>query len=203
MDVLLNDLLPGTLENSEVKTQQLAFFRLKTFMLILDAAALAWILAKLGGPSLSFNSSSLYLAPFLLLAALGVPVELSFLAMRVMGWFLRRAMPYEPYGRSLTFTQLALAADYSRASPGCGQASNAGLLLTAIGIGTAVTSTLLFAPTSFLLMLPGRQTLCYWHGPGSFSSSFTTGLVIQHHPELAPPFMYLFKVSIALTPDLS
>jgi hypothetical protein len=201
LDLMLNGLLPGTLENSEVKSQQLAFFRLKTFMLILDTTALAWILAKLGGPSLSFNSSSLYLAPFLLLAALGILVELSFLAMRVMGWFLRRAMPYQPYGRSLTFTQLALAAGLLFGPLlAAGQASNAGLLLIVIGIGTAVTSTLLFAPASFLLMLPGRQTFVLLAWAGLFFELFATGLVMRYHPELAPPFMHLFKVAIALTP---
>jgi len=200
-DRMVNDLLPGALQNSQVENQRLAFYRLKTFTLILDAAALAWLLARLGGPVLRFDSPTIYLAPFLVLAGLGVIVELSFLALRVAGWLLRRALPYQPYGRSLTFSQLALAAGLLfGACLAAGQTSNAGLLLMAIGIGTAVSATLLLAPISFLLMLPGRQTFVILAWAVLFFELFTTGAVMRSQPELAPPFLHLFKIAIALTP---
>jgi hypothetical protein len=200
-DGMLNDLLPGALENSQVKNQQLAFYRLKTFALILDAAALAWLLTRLGGPVLRFDSPPIYLSPFLVLAVLGVIVELSFLVLRVAGWLLRRAMPYQPYGRSLTFTQLALAAGLLfGACLAEGQAANAGLLLMFIGFGNAVAATLLLAPVSFLLMLPGRQTFVLLAWVGLFFELFATGAVMRSQPELAPPFLHLFKVAVALTP---
>jgi hypothetical protein len=200
-DGMVNDLLPGTFQNSQVENQRLAFYRLKTFALILDAAALAWLLARLGGPVLRFDSPNLYLAPFLVLAALGVIVELSFLTLRVAGWLLRRAMPYQPYGCSLTFTQLALAAGLLfGACLAEGQAANAGLLLMFIGFGTAVAATLLLAPISFLLMLPGRQTFVLLAWVVLFFELFATGAVMRSQPELAPPFLHLFKVAVALTP---
>ncbi|HEY2291409.1 MAG TPA: hypothetical protein VGM86_11970 [Thermoanaerobaculia bacterium] len=200
-DGMVNGLLPGALQNSQVENQRLAFYRLKTFALLLDAAALAWLLARLGGPVLRFDSPTLYLAPFLVLAGLGVIVELSFLALRVAGWLLRRAMPYQPYGRSLTFTQLALAAGLLfGACLAAGQASNAGLLLIAVGIGTAVCAALLFAPISFLLMLPGRQAFVTLAWAVLFFELYTAGAVMRSQPELAPPFLHLFNVAIALTP---
>ena len=191
----------GTLESSETKIRQLAFYRLKTFLLALDAAALAWVLAKLGGPSLSFELSTRRLLPFLILPVLGVIVELSFLAIRVIGWLRRISVSYQPYGRSLTLTQLALAAGllFGPLLAG-GQAANAGLLLTAMGIGTAIASMLLFAPVSFLLMLPGRQTLVTLAWAGLFFELSVTGLVMMSHPELAPPFLHFFTIAILLSP---
>ncbi len=201
LDVVLNDLLPGTIENSSSQSHQFAFYRLKTFLLILEAAALARLLARLGGPSLSFESPTIQLSPFLFLAALGVIAELTFLAMRVIGWFLRREMPYQPYGRALTLTQLALAAGLLFGPLlEAGDAPHTGLLLQAIGIGTAVASTLLFAPVSYLLMLPGRQVLVTLAWVVLFFELFVAGTILGGHPELAPPFLHLFKTAILLSP---
>lgn len=200
LDVLLNDLLPGTLENSEIKSRQLAFCRLKAFLLLLDAAVLAWILAKLGGPALSVEST-FKLYSFLLLPALGILIELSFLAMRVIGWFLRRGLPYHPYGRALTLTQLAMAAGLCFGPLlAAGNAVHTGLFLQMIGLGAAVASTMLLAPTTYLLMLPGRQTLVILAWVVLFFELVVTGIILQYHPELAPPFLNLFTIAILLTP---
>jgi hypothetical protein len=202
MDVILNDLLPGTLPSS-VKEHQLAFYRLKAFLLLFDAAALAWVLTKfMNRPVLRLDVFPwLQITPFLCLAALGVMAELAFLTLRVVGWLLRRGLPYQPYGRSVVVTQLALAAGLLFGTLlAAGYTPTAGHLLIVIGVGAAIGSTLILSPISFLLMLPGRQILSLLAWAALFFELFLTGAVMYSQPELAQPFAGLFKVAITLTP---
>lgn len=194
----------GSRESGEIH-RRFAFFRLKTFLLLFEAGALAWLLARLGRPLLSYQSfSPTDLTPFLLLAALGVIVELPFLAMRVFGWLRRGRSDYHPYGRSLIFTQLALAAGLLLGTLlAVGDGKMTGLLLMMIGLGTAIASTLLFAPISFLLLLPGRQTSVILAWAVIFFELLAVGAVMHYHPGLAPLFMNLLKAAVALSPVFS
>jgi hypothetical protein len=203
LDVILNDLLPGTLQNSEVQEHQFAFYRLKTFLLLFDAAALAWVLTRLGGrPVLRMDIIPWrQIAPFLCLAILGIMIELCFLVLRVVGWFLRRSLPYQPYGHSVTVTQLAFTAGlFFGTLLATGQGPVAGHLLVVIGLGAVIGSTLISAPISFVLLLPGRQTFVTLAWSGLFFELIVTGAVMYYQPELAPPFTSFFKAAIDLAP---
>jgi hypothetical protein len=196
----------GSRESGEILHRRFAFFRLKTFLLLLEAGALAWLCARLGRPLFSLDTFPFaQMAPWLILAAAGVIVEVPFLVMRVVGWFQRDRSSYHPYGRSLIFTQLALPAGLLLGTLLAVDKTEGtlGLLLIVIGLGSAIASTLLFGPISFLLLLPGRQTAVILAWAALFFELFVVGAVMYYHPDLAPPFMNLLKAAVALSPVFS
>jgi hypothetical protein len=197
---------PSTLsmdrESSEVIDAQSAFHRLKTLLLFLDAGALAWVLTLAGQPLFSFNSFPLReIAPYLFLAALGLLAEGVLLAQRLLGWFRRQELSSLPYGRSVTFTQLALIAGLLFGSLlAVNKAATAGHLLVVTGLSAVLLSALIFGPASFLLARPRNQTFMTLAWVLLFFEAFVVGAVMYSQPELAPPFVVLFRTALAFTP---
>ena len=101
-------------ESSDVTDACAAFHRLKTFLLFLDAGALAWVLVRSGRPLFSFSSFPLrQIAPYLFLAALGLAAEVALFGRRHPR-LVSQANPIPlPYGRSVMATQLTFAEGFS------------------------------------------------------------------------------------------
>jgi hypothetical protein len=182
------------------ETGRLAFYRLKTFFLVLDVAALAWIVTRLGWPVLTLESPSSMLAVFLVMAALGLLVEVAFLGMRVVGWLQRRVPAYFPYGRYIVLTQLALPIGLLAGTQiALGDGHGLGLVLWAAGLVSAVLALLVLAPISFFFSLPGRDTVTVLAWASLSFELFLVGVILRAHPELSPPFLALFRFALALT----
>ena len=189
-------------ESSDVIQARFAFHRLKILLLFLDASALAWVLTRSGRPLFSFSSSpSRQIAPYLLLAALGLIAEAIVLVQRLRGWLRRLDLSPLPYGRSVAFTWLTLAGGLLFGSLlAVGKAAMAGHLLIVIGLGAVLLSTLIFGVMDFLLARPGLQVFVTLAWVLLFFEIFVTGAVMCAQPELAPPFVMFFKLALALTP---
>jgi hypothetical protein len=188
-------------EAGEWETGRLAFYRLKTFLLTLDTAALAWAITRLGKPVMTLESPPSALAIFCILAGLGLFVEAAFLIARAAGWLRRRVPPYFPYGRYIVLTQLALPIGLLAGTQAAlGDGRGLGLVLWAGGLAGAISGLLVLAPISFLFSLPGRDTFSILAWAALLFELFVVGAVMRLHPELSPPFLTLFGFALALTP---
>jgi hypothetical protein len=189
-------------ENSDVMDACAAFQRLKTFLLFLDAGALAWILTRSGRPLFSFSSFSLrQLAPYLFLAALGLAAEVALLLRRIFGWFRRQTLAPLPYGRSVMATQLTFAGGLLFGSLlAIDQAATAGHLLTVIGLGAVLIFALILSAMNYFLTRTGAHIFVILAWVLLFFEILVVGSVMYYQPELTPPFVALFHGALVLTP---
>jgi hypothetical protein len=189
-------------ESSNVTDACASFYRLKTFLLFLDAGALAWGLTRSGRPLFSFNSFSLrQIAPYLFLAALGLAAEVALFLRRIFGWFRRQTLPPLPYGRSLMATQLTLAGGLLFGSLlAIDQPATAGQLLTAIGLGAVIIFALVLSVMNSFLIRTGIHVFVMLAWVLLFFETLIMGGVMYYQPELDPPFVALFHGALALTP---
>lgn len=184
-----------TMQNSEILRSRSSFYRLKLLALFFDAAALAWLLDRLGHPLLLW-----WLVPCLMLAALGLLVEGVLLIIRTFHWMELQDRHSLPYGRWITFPQLVLAV-------GClfgsllaqGAVVPAGGLLFVIGM-SAILSTVLFTSGGFLLNFSNQQTFVTLSWMLLFLELLVVGGSMSALPEHATPFLTFFKAAIILTP---
>ena len=189
-------------ENSDAMDARFAFHRLKILLLFLDAGALAWVLTRSGRPLFSFSSFPLrQIAPYLLLATLGLMAEGIMLVKRLLGWIRREHLSYAFYGRAITFTQLTLAGGLLFGSLlAWNEVATAGHLLIVIGLSAVILSALIFSPLNFLLIRPGRQIYVTLSWVFLFFEIVLVGCVMYGRLRFAPWFVDLFKVALGLSP---
>jgi hypothetical protein len=186
--------------------RKLAFYRLKTFLLALEAAALAWGLAWVRGgrTALSVEDSSRALVPFVALMALGAVIEVAFLGRRVLSLLTLRQEPgYLPAGRFLVAGQVALLTGLLVGSAlASGHAAGVGLALMGLGIVTCVLLLLVVGPVSLLLALPGREVVAPLAWGALLFEVFVLGAVLHYQPQAGEPLMRLVTRAVALAPLL-
>ncbi|MEA2560987.1 MAG: hypothetical protein QOH06_2491 [Acidobacteriota bacterium] len=156
-DMPMDARLDSVRRTGDAELHRLAFFRMKALFLALDAAALAWLTARLAGWSLG-----LYLTRFqsgvilLVLPALpGLLLAVTAMAARLTGsWPVLRELEKHPYGRYLALvpvTCLSGLVTGSLLAYGC--ISSAGLFLTAVGF-SALLLLVVLMPLSALAGSP-------------------------------------------------
>jgi hypothetical protein len=193
-------------EDGRILSRRMIYYRLKTVLLFFDAGALAWILSRIFGLTVVTEMVlSFVVLPCLVVAGIGLVLELASLVRRGIGWLRRDLVPYSPFGRTLLSTQLALAAGaLTGLSFSASNVGSAGLLLVLVGLGMILGSTLLLDGISDLLVLPGRQTAFQSLVSTMFFLGMTAvGGVMAKFPESAWPLLKLFKAALALTPAWS
>lgn len=153
----LDALLDSVRTAGDAELHRLAFFRMKALFLAMDAAAFAWLTARLAGWSLG-----LYLTRFqsgvilLVLPALpGLLLATAAMAARLTGsWPVLRELEKHPYGRYLALVPVTCLSGLvagSLLAYGC--ISSAGLLLTAAGF-SALLLLVVLMPLSALAGSP-------------------------------------------------
>jgi hypothetical protein len=203
----LRELVRNTGERSETTQRRFAFQRLKNFLLLFDASALAWFLARSGHPLLSLQTPSLFpITPTLIAAvvtaALGLLIEAVFLVVRLNAWHRRTLFPDYPLGRSIAFTQLALASGLALGGllAAGGMEKTLGQLLFIIGFGAILGITLFFALGSSLVALSGQELPQGVAWTGLFCEFSAAGAMLWAFPELSLPVRRFFGAAIQLTP---
>jgi|GEM_PF-6468945 len=182
--------------------RRFAFYRLKSFLLLLDAAALAWLLSRLAGhPILPTSSPTVWFIPSFCLMAAGWIAEAVFALRRGLALIKtgRGSRHRLCWGRFLTLTQLALPVGLLLGSAlAAGDAQEFGLILQ-----LAIVPAILIpfaAGVGFATGSPHRQVLV----PGAwailFFEFFVTGCVLRYQPEFAPRFLPFFETALQATP---
>lgn len=188
-------------------SRRLAFFRLKTFLLALEAAAFSWAVAWLcdGRTVLDLDDRSRALIPFLVLIALGAVVEAVFLGHRLFSLVtLRPATVYRPVGRHLAAGQAALLTGLLLGSElASGDVAGAGLVLMGSGIVAAVLLLLVVGPLSLLLAVPGREVVAPLAWGALLFEVVVLGAVLFYQPEAGGSLVRLVAGAVALAPVLT
>ena len=187
-------------------SRRLAFYRLKTFLLALEAAAVSWALAWLrdGRAVLGIEDSSRALIPFAGLMALGAAVEAAFLLRRVVALVaLRPQSGYLPAGRFLAAGQVSLLTGLLVGSAlAASDLAAAGLVLMGAGLVTSVLLLLVMAPVSFLFALPGREVAAPLAWGTLLFEIFVVGAVLHYQPQDAVPLGRLIAGAVVAAPLL-
>jgi hypothetical protein len=179
-----------------------SFYRLKTFLLGLDAAALGWWLSHIAHrPVVSMQSPPSALAPFLVAMALGLLLNAVALVSR-LARFQCWGELWEryPFGRYLAWTQLAFAVGLLAGSlVAAGQASWLGLLLTAVGFAGCF-AVFLFAAFAGAVHMAGRSPVLSALWILLFFEIAVGAQLLQSNPEAAGAVLTKLRWALALVP---
>ncbi len=150
----------------DAELHKLAFFRLKALLLVLDAAMLSWLAARLAGRDLGLVFTGSPSGVFFLatLALPGLLLATATLAGRWIGrWHVLRELERHPYGQYLAVVPVVLASGLVIGSLlAYGHSSSAGLFLIAVGNSFLLLFFVLtvFSPTSS--PMNSNSTVMFW-----------------------------------------
>jgi hypothetical protein len=180
-----------------------AFYRLKTLLLFLDAAALGWVLARYRGfgPVLLSQPFSRVLLAFLAPCGLGLLIEGAGLAASLKGGGgLADLWRRHPYGRFVAMSQSTFVAGLiSGALLATGASHTLGLVLSTVAMFDLLV-LFCFWLTAGLAQMPGSSTPVVMTWMVFFAAVVGAGALLRGGAAMARPVIGLLGWAMALTP---